>query len=429
MTEPIVLFFLVFVVLMVLRAPMYLCLLGSSLLYIFLTPQLSMLTAMNKMMNAPNSFTLLAVPFFILAGQVMNNGGVTDRIFGFARKMIGHWRGGLAYVNVLSSLIFSGISGSALADVGGLGMIEIKAMRDEQYDDDLTLGVTGASSTVGPIIPPSIPFVIYGAMANVSIGALFMAGLGPGVVLSLVLCIYICIIAHRRNYPRHEKAGLSEKWKAFVDALPALMFPAIMLGGIWTGWFTPTESAMFSVVYGLIVSCFVYRELDIRKLPSLAAATVRQVGPSIAVVVGASLFAWVMTYEQIDKVVVNGILSFTSNKYVILLLINMILIVMGMFIEVVAAIMIMLPILTPLMAVAGINPIHMGVILVLNMMIGLLTPPVGMSLYMLSSASGRSFGEVTKMVLPWLVPLFLALALVTYVEPITMFLPGLFGYL
>lgn len=429
MTEPIVLFFLVFVVLMVLRAPMYLCLLGSSLLYIFLTPQLSMLTAMNKMMNAPNSFTLLAVPFFILAGQVMNNGGVMDRIFGFARKMIGHWRGGLAYVNVLSSLIFSGISGSALADVGGLGMIEIKAMRDEQYDDDLTLGVTGASSTVGPIIPPSIPFVIYGAMANVSIGALFMAGLGPGVVLSLVLCIYICIIAHRRNYPRHEKAGLSEKWKAFVDALPALMFPAIMLGGIWTGWFTPTESAMFSVVYGLIVSCFVYRELDIRKLPSLAAATVRQVGPSIAVVVGASLFAWVMTYEQIDKVVVNGILSFTSNKYVILLLINMILIVMGMFIEVVAAIMIMLPILTPLMAVAGINPIHMGVILVLNMMIGLLTPPVGMSLYMLSSASGRSFGEVTKMVLPWLVPLFLALALVTYVEPITMFLPGLFGYL
>ena len=181
--EPIVLFFLVFVILMVLRTPMYLCLLGSSLLYIFLTPQLSMLTAMNKMMNAPNSFTLLAVPFFILAGQVMNNGGVTDRIFGFAKKLIGHWRGGLAYVNVLSSLIFSGISGSALADVGGLGMIEIKAMRDENYDDDLTLGVTGASSTVGPIIPPSIPFVIYGAMANVSIGALFMAGLGPGVAI------------------------------------------------------------------------------------------------------------------------------------------------------------------------------------------------------------------------------------------------------
>ena len=427
--EPIKLFFLAFLVLMILRAPMYLCLLGSSLLYIFLTPQLSMLTAMNKMMNAANSFTLLAVPFFILAGQVMNNGGVTDRIFGFATKLIGHWRGGLAYVNVLSSVIFSGISGSALADVGGLGMIEIKAMRDENYEDDLILGVTGASSTVGPIIPPSIPFVIYGAMANVSIGALFMAGIGPGIILSLVLCVYIYIIAHKRNYPKHKKATAKEMWKAFVEAFPALMFPAIMLGGIWTGWFTPTESAMFSVVYGIFVSSVVYKELDIRKLPSLAVATVKQVGPSIAVVVGASLFAWVMTYEQIDKVVVDAILAVTSNKYVILLMINVILLVMGMFIEVVAAIMIMLPILTPLMAVANINPIHMGVILVLNMMIGLLTPPVGMSLYMLSSASKRSFGEVTKMVAPWLIQLFIALAMVTYIEPITMFLPGLLGYL
>ncbi len=427
--EPIQIFFIVFLAMMIFRAPMYLCLLGSSLLYIFLTPQLSMMTAMNKMMNAANSFTLLAVPFFILAGQVMNNGGVTDRIFGFAKKLIGHWRGGLAYVNVVSSLIFSGISGSALADGGGLGMIEIKAMRDENYDDDLTLGVTGASSTVGPIIPPSIPFVIYGAMANVSIGALFMAGMGPGVLLCLVLCVYIYIIAHKRNYPKHERASIGEMWKAFLEALPALLFPAFMLGGIWTGWFTPTESAMFSVVYGLFVSCVVYKEMDIRSLPSLAVATVKQVGPSIAVVVGASLFAWVMTYEQIDKVVVELILSFTTNKYVILFMINIILIVMGMFIEVVAAIMIMLPILTPLMAIANISPIHMGVILVLNMMIGLLTPPVGMSLYMLSSASKRSFGEVTKMVAPWLIPLFIALAMVTYIEPITMFLPGLFGYL
>ena len=427
--EPITIFFLSFLILMVLRAPMYLCLLGSSLLYIHLTPELSMLTAMNKMINAPNSFTLLAVPFFILAGQVMNNGGVTDRIFGFAKKLIGHWRGGLAYVNVLSSLIFSGISGSALADVGGLGMIEIKAMRDENYDDDLTLGVTGASSTVGPIIPPSIPFVIYGAMANVSIGALFMAGMGPGLVLCLVLCVYIYFVAKKRNYPKHRRATGSEVWKAFIEALPALLFPAIMLGGIWTGWFTPTESAMFSVVYGLLVSCVIYRELDIKTLPSLAVATVKQVGPSIAVVVGASLFAWVMTYEQIDKVVVDAILSFTTSRVLILLLINLILLVLGMFIEVVAAIMIMLPILTPLMAVADISPIHMGVILVLNMMIGLLTPPVGMSLYMLSSASGHSFGTVTKMVAPWLIPLFVALMLVTYIEPITMFLPGIFGYL
>lgn len=429
MLEPIHIFIISFVVMMVLRVPMYLCLLGSSILYIILTPELSMMTALNKMMNAPNSFTLLAVPFFIFAGQIMNTGGVTDRIFGFATKLIGHFRGGLAYVNILSSVIFSGISGSALADVGGLGLIEIKAMRDQGYDDDVILGVTGASSTVGPIIPPSIPFVIYGAMANVSIGALFMAGIGPGITLSLVLCVFVYIIAHKRHYPRHERASGKEILVSFWKAIPALMFPVIMLGGIWTGWFTPTESAMVSVIYGILVSCFLYKDMKLRDLPRLAVATVRQVGPSIAVVVGASLFAWVMTYEKIDQIVVNAILSATTNKYVILLIINIILLIMGMFIEVVAAIMIMLPILTPLMTVAGINPIHMGVILVLNMMIGLLTPPVGMSLYMLSSASGHTFGEVTKMVLPWLIPLFIALLLVTYVEPIAMFLPQLFGYL
>ena len=420
--------FIVFLIFLVMGVPVAFAIGASGMVFFLLNTHFPLTHIAQLPLTQVQSISMLAIPLFILAGNLMNNGGVTDRIFGFAKKMIGHWSGGLAYVTVLSSLIFSGISGSALADVGGLGMIEIKAMRDEKYDDDLTLGVTGASSTVGPIIPPSIPFVIYGAMANVSIGALFMAGLGPGVVLCIVLCIYIYIIAKKRKYPRHAKASGREKWKAFLEALPALMFPAIMLGGIWTGWFTPTESAMFSVLYGTIVSCFVYREMDIRKLPSLAVATVRQVGPSIAVVVGASLFAWVMTYEQIDKVVVELILSVTSNRYVILLLINLILLILGMFIEVVAAIMIMLPILTPLMAIANISPIHMGVILVLNMMIGLLTPPVGMSLYMLSSASKRSFGDVVKMVSPWLIPLFIALAMVTYIEPITMFLPGLFGY-
>jgi tripartite ATP-independent transporter DctM subunit len=386
-----------------------------------------MITVMSKMMDAPNSFTLLAVPFFILAAQVMNNGGVTDKIFGFCLKLVGHVRGGLAYVNILASLIFSGISGSALADVGGLGVIEMKAMRDEKYDDDITIGVTGASATVGPIIPPSIPFVIYASMAGVSVGALFLAGVGPGLLICLVLSIYVYFIVKKRNYPRHERATFKEIIRSFWGALPALLFPVILLGGIWGGFFTPTEAALVSVIYGLLVSSLIYKQLKLKEIPKLLWTSVKQVGPSIAVVVTASIFAWILTYEKVDQIVVRFILSITTNRILILLIMNVILLILGMFIEVVAAIMITLPIFAPLMAIAGINPIHMGVILTLNMMIGLLTPPVGFSLYMLSTVSGLPFNTVVKMVSKWWIPLFITLLLVTYVEPITMWLPRLLG--
>jgi len=420
-------FFLAFIILMVIRTPLYLCLLGSSLLYFTINTDLSMMTAMSKMMNAPNSFTLLAVPFFILAAQIMNTGGVTDRIFGFCMKLMGHFRGGLAYVNVFSSLIFSGISGSALADVGGLGVIEMKAMRDEGYDDDITIGVTGASSTVGPIIPPSIPFVVYASMAGVSVGGLFMAGIGPGLLLCLVLCVYIFIVVKKRNYPKRQRSTFKEIYQAFWGALPALLFPAILLGGIWGGFFTPTEAALVSIVYGILVSTLIYRDMDLRAIPKLLWTSVKQVGPSIAVVVTASVFAWILTYEKVDLLIVDFVLSITSNRILILLMINVFLLFLGMFIEVVAAIMITLPILTPLMLVAGIDPIHMGVILTLNMMIGLLTPPVGFSLYMLSTTSGLPLNTVVKMVSKWWLPLLVTLLLVTYVEPITMWLPRALG--
>lgn len=425
--QPITWFFITFVVLMVIRMPLYLCLLGSSLLYFGINPDVSMMTALAKMMNAPNSFTLLAVPFFILAAQIMNTGGVTNRIFGFALKLLGHFRGGLAYVNVFASLIFSGISGSALADVGGLGVIEIKAMRDAGYDDDITIGVTGASSTVGPIIPPSIPFVVYASMSGVSVGALFMAGIGPGLLLCAVLSIYIFVVVKKRKYPTSPRASLSEIATSFWGALPALLFPVILLGGIWGGAFTPTEAALVSIIYGLLVSAFFYKELTIKEIPNLLWVSVKQVGPSIAVVVTASVFAWVLTYEKVDKIVVDLVLGFTQNRIVILLLINVFLLFLGMFVEVVAAIMITLPILSPLMIVAGISPIHMGVILTLNMMIGLLTPPVGFSIYMLSTVSGHPLNTVVRMVSKWWIPLMVSLLLVTYVEPITMFLPRVLG--
>lgn len=425
--QPIAWFFLSFIILIVIRTPMYLCLLGSSLVYFAFNHDLSLLTALGKMMNAPNSFTLLGVPFFILAAQIMNRGGVTDRIFGFANRILGHFRGGLAYVNVLSSLIFSGMSGSALADVGGLGVIEVKAMRDAGYDEDLTIGVTGASATVGPIIPPSIPFVIYASMAQVSVGGLFLAGVGPGLLLCLTLCVYIFFIVKKRNYPKNKRSTVKEIVISFWRALPALLFPAVLLGSIWGGFCTPTEAALIAILYGLIVSCVIYRDMKIAELPKLLLVTARQIGPSIAVVVAASLFSWILTYEKVDKALVDVILSITRNKYMILLLINILLLFLGMFVEVVAAIMITLPILTPLMAIAHIDPVHMGVILTLNMMIGLLTPPVGFSLYMLSTISGHPFNKIVKMVAPWWIPLMITLLLVTYIEPITMWLPRIVG--
>ena len=425
--SPITVFFIVFVVLILIRMPMYLCLLGASITYIILNPQLNMMTAMAKLVKGPESYTLLAVPFFILAAQIMNQGGVTDRIFGFCKILLGSLPCGLAYVNVVASLIFSGISGSALADVGGLGQLEIKAMRDEGYDDDLIIGVTAASSTVGPIIPPSIPFIIYASMSGVSVGAMFMGGIGPGLLCCAVLCVYIYVIAKKRGYKASRRATLREVWDSFRDAFFALMFPVIMLGGIWSGIVTPTEAAMVSVLYGLIVTLFVYRDVKISGIPKLIMDSLGQAGPSMACVVAAGLFAWVLTYEKIDQVLVNAILSVTTNKYVILLLLNLLLLFLGMFVEVTAAIMITLPVLTPLIAIAGINPVHMGIVLVFNMMIGLLTPPVGFSLYMLTSVAQRKFEDVVRMILPWLIPLFIVLALITYVEPFVLGLPRLFG--
>ena len=421
-------FFLTFFVLMILRVPLYLCLIAPSLLYIFLSPDLSIMTAMTRMFNAPNSFTLLAVPFFLFSGQVMNYGRVSIRIFGFANKLVGHLRGGLAYVNVLASKIFDAGSGSALADIGSLGLIEITAMREHGYEDDITIGISGASATLSPITPPSVPFVIYGAMANVSIGALFIAGIIPGFLVFFALCLKVFIIARQRNYQPSKRASFREIWDAFKSAFWAMFYPVIIIGGIWSGLFTPTEAAFVAAIYGLIISILIYRELKIKDLPKLVVQTIQTVGPSIAAVVGAALFSWIMTYERMDRFMLEVILGFTDNKFVVLLIINICFLLIGTCIEVISAIMITLPIILPICQTIGVHPVQMGVIIVLNLMIGLLTPPVGFSLFMLSSIAKVSFGQTVKYCLPWTLPLFVVLLLLTYIEPLTMFLPRLLGF-
>jgi tripartite ATP-independent transporter DctM subunit len=419
--------FISLIVMLLLGFPIYLSLIGASVLYVLFNPELSMMLVIQKVISAPNSFPLLAVPFFIFAGQLMNTGGVTRRIFRFAENLVGHFRGGLGYVNVLASMIWAGMAGSAIPDAGGLGLVEIKAMQDAGYDDDFSIGVTAASSLIGPIIPPSIPFVIFGAMANVSIGGLFVGGLLPGVLMGLTLSVMIFIIAKKRNYPVVAPASLRELALSFKDSILAILTPVIIIGGIWLGFFTPTEAAFVSIIYALVVITFAYREFKIRNLPRLVLETIRMVAPSIMIVAGAAIFAWILSYEKVDKAFMSLLFGFTTNKYLILLIMNVLLIFIGCFVDIVAAIMIMLPILLPISTAIGLHPIHLGVILVLNLMIGLLTPPVGMVLYILSSMTKKTVGEIIKMVTPWLVPLVIALLFVTFIPDLVLFLPNLLG--
>jgi len=426
------LFFICLISLLFFGLPIFLSLFAASWVYIITNPDISVMVAAQKMISAPDSFTLLAVPFFLFAGQLMNSGGVTKRIFGFAESLVGHFRGGLGYVNVLASMLFAGMSGSASADAGGLGTVEIQAMRDAGYDDNFTIGVTASSSLIGPIIPPSVPFVIFGAIANVSVGGLFIGGIIPGIIMATTLFIMIFFVARKRGYASTPmppfKIHVKNVLVSFKKAFFAMLTPFIIIGGIWLGFFTPTEAALVSIVYALIVTIYVYRDQKWKNIPPIIVDVVRIVPRAILIVGAANLFGWIMNYEKVDEILMKLLFSITTNKYIILIIINLILFVMGMFLEVISAIMLFLPILQPIVAVLGIHPIHLGVVMVLNLMIGLLTPPVGFVLYMLSIVSKVPVQQVIKYVFPWIIPLIISLFLITFIPDLVMFLPRLLGF-
>lgn len=306
-------YFAIFISMILLGFPIYFGLTGASLIYFILNSDVSMFTFLQKQINAPNSFTLIAVPFFILSANIMNKSGITNRIFNFCNAFVGHFYGGLGYVNILASMIFAGMSGAATADAGGLGLIEIKSMREAGYDDDFTMGVTAASSTIGPIIPPSIPMVIYGALTNVSIGALFTGGIVPGLLMGLALSILVFFFSKKRKYPRNRKTSFKEKVVYFKDSFFALLTPLIILGGIWGGIVTPTEAAFLSILYALLVSFFIYKSITLADIPSLLLDTIKLVVPAIILVCGASVFGWIMVYERIDQLFVNAVFNITKT--------------------------------------------------------------------------------------------------------------------
>ncbi len=408
--------------LMIIGVPVAAALALASLAFVATNGMPPMIVLAN-MVNGINSFPLIAVPFFILAGNLMNTAGITTRIFNFARATVGWMHGGLGHVNVGASVIFAGMSGAAVADAGGLGNIEIKAMRDAGYDTDFAVGITAASSTIGPIIPPSLPLVIYGVLADTSIGQLFTAGLLPGLMMALSLMIMVAWYSRRRNYPRDMGFRFGRFARSFVDAFLPLMTPAIIIGGIMGGLFTPTEAAIAAVAYSMFLGVAVYRTLNWRKILRVSMDTVQTTAAIMLIVAASTIFAWILTANQVALHFSQGLLAVTENKVALLLLITLIILIIGCFMETIAAITILTPVLLPVAVSLGIDPVHFGIIMILNLMIGLLTPPVGMVLYVLSKVAAVPFERCVTATAPFLAPLVIVLLLLTFIPSISMWLP------
>ena len=458
-----------FLALMIVGVPIAVSMATASILYILVYDVVPDVIVAQRMIAGVESFPLIAVPFFILAGNLMNIAGVTGRIYAFAVALVGWMKGGLAQVNIIGSVVFSGMSGTAIADAAGIGTIEIKAMRDHGYSTEVAVGVTAVSATLGPIIPPSLPFVIYGMMANVSIGALFLGGLIPGAVMTLLMMVTVAILAYRNGWGSDAPfewqrlfqaalevfvvalfplvaylllaAGLSlnvavmvalgllvaADWYFDFDAVMALMTPVILIGGMTMGWFTPTEAAVAAVLWSLFLGLVRYRTMTLRALVRASMDTIETTASVLFIVTAASIFAWLLTVSQAAQLLSAWIFTLTDTPWVFLILVNLLLLIVGCFLDTIAAITLFVPILLPIATQFGIDPIHFGLILTLNLMIGLLTPPLGMIIFVLARISGMSVERTTMAIMPWLVPLFVALIAITFIPQLTLWLPAAAG--
>lgn len=403
--------------------PVAFCMMCSAVFYC-MTYGESINMVLTRTIAGPSSFTLMALAFFILAGNIMNNGGVTDQIFGFCKKAVGWIPGGLGHANVLASVIFAGMSGAAVADAGGLGAIEVKAMRDDGYDDEFSVAVTGASSIIGPIIPPSIPVVVYAVAAGVSVGKLLIGGIFPGLVLAFCMMVYIYFVSKKRHYPRHKFEGLPALGRSFVKSIPALLTPCIILGGILTGICTPTEASAVAVAYALVLS-LVSRNLSLKDLPKILDDTILTTMSVLFIVGCANGFGYIITIAQLPQQMIDLFSTFISDRYTALLLINLFLLVVGMLMESLSALTLLTPILVPIAMSYGIDPVHFGIVMILNLMIGMLTPPVGMVLFVLSRMTPVPFEKICKAVIPFIVMCLVALVIIALFPPVVTFLPNL----
>jgi TRAP-type C4-dicarboxylate transport system permease large subunit len=457
-----------FLVLMVIGVPVALAMAGASLLYVMVSGTLPDYVVIHRMVNGIDSFPLLAVPFFIMAGNLMNSAGITNRIYNFALALVGWLKGGLGHVNVIGSVIFAGMSGTAIADAAGLGTIEIKAMQDHGYSTEFSVGVTAASATLGPIIPPSLPFVIYAMFANVSVGQLFLAGIIPGGVMALLMMFTVAYYAHKNKWGRDVAFSWSRIGKALLElaivigfptaiwiatelgtdpaptffaamalllladrffsfnAVLPIMTPVLLIGGMTSGIFTATEGAIAACVWAMFLGLVWYRTLNWKMLVKVSMDTVETTATVLLIVAAASIFGWLLTVTKVTDAVAAAVLAYTHNPAIFLLLANLLMLFVGCFLEPTAAITILVPILLPICRQLGIDPVHFGLVMVLNLMIGLLHPPMGMVLFVLARVAKLSVERTTIAILPWLVPLLASLILITYIPEIALWLPRKF---
>ncbi|MDG2107998.1 MAG: TRAP transporter large permease [Woeseiaceae bacterium] len=423
-------YFWIFIFLMAAGMPIVFALLiGPGLSLAFEGDQIFFKALLSRLYSGMDSFPLMALPFFMLAGQLMNSGGITRSIVDFSQSIIGHVRGGLAQVNILSSVLFAGLSGSAVADTSALGKIFIPAMEKSGYPRSFAAAITAASSVIGPIIPPSGIMILYAFIMNVSVAGLFAAGLVPGLLMSVGLMIVTSFIARRRNYPVvGRKATWRERGQSFHKTILALLTPVILLGGILAGIFTPTEAAAVAAFYAMFVTLFLTRKLRFKELPSIFIESAVQSG-IILLLVGASVvFAWIITVSGLADMIANGMMQTSDNVYILLFLANLFLLIVGMFLDAGPAILILGPVLGPLFVAMGIDPIHFAVVMCVNVTVGLATPPMGLALFVAASVSKERVERIARQMLPFLAVEITLIFLITFFPALSMTLPRLLGF-
>ena len=422
------LIFFILIILFLLGIPIIFVLGLVSLSYILITGNFNMLIVFpHRMFKGLDMFVLLAIPLFTLAGNLMNAGGITERLIALVKSLVGHITGGLAHVNVGASMLFSGISGSAVADTSAIGSVLIPSMIEDKYEPSFAAAITSVSSTVGPIIPPSIPFVIYAAMASVSVAGLFLAGVVPGLLLGFSLMIASYLYARSKKIPKSGKFVFNDFLHNLYKSIPALLFPLIILYGILGGVFTPTEAAAVAVIYAVIVGFFVHRQLTLKKLVNITIDTGVMLGALAPIVSTAAIFSWILGAENASTVVTETLYAITHNKYLVLLIINLFLLLVGTVLEPASAIILFTPIFLPVAIQLGIDPVHFGAILVLNLIIGLSTPPVGVCLFIACRIANVSLEQISKAAFPFLLVAILVLLIITYFPGLVMYLPHLFN--
>jgi len=418
--------FAVLLFLILIGLPVAVCMgLTAAIFFVVLGEPEVLIMVPARMYSSSVGFTLLAIPFFIMTGSLMNTGGMTQRIFLFCQRLVGHIRGGLGHVNVVQSMIFAGMSGSAIADAGGVGMVAMQAMVKAGFSPAFSGAVTAASSTIGPIIPPSIPLVIFGSLTGVSVGRLFLGGFIPGLIMGLGMMVTVYITSVRRNYPREKRATFRELMSSALAAWTAYLAPIIIIGGILTGVFTPTEASVVAALYAIAISLLVYREVTLKGLLDILWTTLEQTVRVMFIISAAGLFGWLLIQQRVPEAVIKGLLAFSKDPLVILLVINLILLVLGCFMEAISVMLLTIPIFMPLLDKVGIDPVHFGVMMTFNLMFALLTPPVGMVLYTVASVGQVPLWRLASELKWYLLAFLVGLALITCIPGLVTWVPNL----